>query len=76
MSQPNSIQIGQVERQKDMPKDWQLVIDNAKLKAFFEKNWINIVILALTFYIFANRNVYFSLTDTAVQNNGKAESVG
>ncbi len=75
MSQPNYIQIGQVERQKDIQKDWQLVIDNTKIKAFFIKNWINVVILVLVVYIFANRNEYFSIGDNAVQNNGKAESV-
>ncbi len=75
MSQPNYIQIGQVERQKDIQKDWQLVIDNTKIKAFFVKNWVNVIILVLVFYIFANRNVYFSIGDSTVLNNGKAESV-
>ncbi len=73
MSQPNYIQIGQVERQKDIKKDWQLVIDNTKLKAFFVKNWINVIILILTFYIFANRHVYFSISDGAELFNGKTE---
>ncbi len=75
MSQPNYIQIGQVERQKDIQKDWQLVIDNTKIKAFFVKNWINVVILVLVFYIFANRNVYFSLGDVTELHKGKAEQM-
>jgi flagellum-specific peptidoglycan hydrolase FlgJ len=75
MSQPNYIQIGQVERQQDIHKDWQLVIDNTKIKTFFVKNWLNVVILILTFYIFANRNVYFSLNDVAESQNGKAAQV-
>ena len=72
MSQPNYIQIGQVDRQQDIKKDWQIVIDNGKIKAFFVKNWINVLILVLVFYIFANRNTYFGLGDTHAIQNGKA----
>ena len=77
--QPNYIQIGQVERQKDIHRNWQLVIDSRKTQAFFVKNWMNIVILVAVFYIFANRNVYFSIGDAAESQhaniNGKAQTV-
>jgi flagellum-specific peptidoglycan hydrolase FlgJ len=75
LNQPNFIQIGQVARQEDARINWQLIIDSAKIQAFFVKNWINIVILVLVFYIFANRNVYFSIGDSVVvqQTTGSAE---
>ena len=76
MSQPNYIQIGQVDRQQDIKKNWQIVIDNGKIKAFLVKNWINILILVLVFYIFAHRNTYFGLDDNNIQQIGKATQVG
>ena len=74
--QPNYIQIGQVERQKEMHRNWQLVIDSGKIQEFFAKNWINIVILVLVFYIFANRNIYFSIGDGAELPQASGKAVG
>ncbi len=75
MSQPNFIQIGQVDRQQDIKKDWQIVINNGKIKEFFLKNWINVIILVLVFYIFSQRHVYFSIGDNSELQNGKAQLV-
>ena len=71
------IKIGQVERQQESKTNWQFVIDSSKVKEFFIKNWINIVILGLTFYIFAHRNIYFSIGDSAElqHSKGNAEQV-
>lgn len=73
----NYIQIGQVERQQEIKRNWRLVIDSMQIKEFFIKNWINIAILVLLFYIFANRNIYFAIGDNAsvAQPRGKAQGV-
>lgn len=75
MSQPNFIQIGQVDRQQDIKKDWQIVINNGKIREFFLKNWINVIILVLVFYIFSQRHVYFSIGNSSELQNGKALQV-
>ncbi|MBL7813442.1 MAG: glucosaminidase domain-containing protein [Saprospiraceae bacterium] len=78
-NQPNYIQIGQVERQSDVPRNWQLVIDSNKIQDFVLKNWLNLVILALLSYIFINRNIYFSIDNGSDLGNkntkGKIEQV-
>ena len=75
----NFIQIGQVERQQETKRDWQLVINSLKIKEFFIQNWMNIAILSLLFYIFANRNIYFEIgdgaTDPSVRKTVRAETV-
>ena len=75
----NFIQIGQVERQQESRRNWHLVIDAVQIKEFFIKNWMNIAILSLLFYIFANRNIYFEIGDhaptPAVKTAGRAETV-
>lgn len=73
-NQSNYIQIGQVERKKEISRNWQLVIDSKLIQDFFIKNWMNIVILILVFYIFANRNVYFSIGDPAESPQGKGKA--
>ncbi len=73
-TQPNYIQIGQVARQKDAQRNWQLVIDASEIKTFLLKNWINIVILVAVFYIFANRNVYFAIGDNAPVQSAKGNA--
>lgn len=72
----NYIQIGQVERQQESRRNWQLVIDSMQIKEFFIKNWINIAILVLLFYIFANRNIYFAIGDNASVTHTKGNAQG
>jgi flagellum-specific peptidoglycan hydrolase FlgJ len=74
-TQPNYIQIGQVARQEEAHKNWQLVIDSRRVQEFALKNWLNIILLGLVIYIVANRNVYFAMGDSIeLQNsNGKVQ---